>query len=156
MNLELTPTFLSFLILIGLFGFFCNSYAAHFMRHNFDLSKRIYKALFWCCFTNTIGFLASVLTQFCLIIGQKNEFICILFEISVSGPFFIVQSFMLQVSILRCIMKRSKKSAEELVDFQRTVAAFMTSLPFAYFGTLSTFRLSYDIPLGLGHLVSAY
>ena len=58
------------------------------------------------------------------------------------------------MSILRCIMKWSKKSAKELINLQRTVAAFMTPLPFAYLGTLSIFRLSDDKALGLAQLVS--
>ena len=150
----LTPTFLVLLILVCLFGFFCNSYAANYMRNNFDLSKRIYRTLFWCCLINTIGFFASVIADFCLLIAPKHEFICILFEISLSRPFFIVQCLMLEVSILRCIIRRSKTSAEELIDFQRTVAFFMTSLTIAYVGTFSTFLWAKDEPLGFGYLVS--
>ena len=150
----LTPTFIGFLILINLLGLLSNSYAANYMRNNFDLSKMIYKTLLWCCLINTIGFLATVITALYLVNGSKNEFICTLFEISLSGPYFMVQTFMLQISILRCIMRCSKKIAEELKNFQKTVAAFMTPLPFAYLGTLSIFRLANDKSLGLGHLVS--
>ena len=124
------------------------------MRNNFDLSKGIYKALLWCCLINTIGYLASVITALYLLNGSKNEFICAIFEMSIQGPYFIVQTFMLQISILRCIMRCSKKIAEELKNFQKTVAAFMTPLPFAYLGTLSIFRLANEKSLGLGHSVS--
>ena len=86
--------------------------------------------------------------------GSKNEFICTLFEISLSGPYIIVQSFILQISILRCIMRCSKKIAEELTNFQKTVAAFMTPLPFAHLGTFYIVRLAYDKPLGRAQLVS--
>ena len=154
MTLLLTPTFLGFLILISLLGLFSNIYAANYMRNNFDLSKTIYTTLFRCCLIYTIGFLGSVITEFYILYGCKNEFICFLFEISLSSPFFIVQSFILQVSILRCIMKCSKKSAKELINLQRTVAASTTPLPFAYLGTLSIFRLANDKSLGLAQLVS--
>ena len=154
MTLQLTPTFLGFLILICLLGLFSNIYAAIYMRNNFDLSKTIYTTLFRCCLIYTIGFLGSVIIEFYILNGFKNEFICFLFEISLSSPFFIVQSFILQVSVLRCIMKCSKKSAKELINLQRTVAALMTPLPFAYLGTLSIFRLANDKSLGLAQLVS--
>ena len=148
-----TPTFIGFLILF-LLGLFSNSYAANYMRNNFDLSKMIYKTLLWCCLINAIGFLASVITALYLLNGSKNEFICKLFEISLSSPYFIVESFRLQISILRCIMRCSKKSAEELINLQKTVTAVMTPLPFAYVGTFYIIRLANDKSLGLGHSVS--
>ena len=86
--------------------------------------------------------------------GSKNEFICNLFEISLTSPYFIEESFMLLISILRCIMRCSKKIAEELTNFQKTVAAFMTPLPFAYLGTFYIIRLANDKSVGPGHLVS--
>ena len=147
------PTFLGFLILINLIGLFSNSYAANYMKNNFDLSKMIYKALLWCCLINTIGRLASVITALYLLNGSENEFICALFEISFQGPYFIVQTFMLQISILRCITRCSQKIAEELKNFQKTVAAFMTPLPFAYLGTFFAIGLAYDKPLGRAQLV---
>ena len=150
----LTPTFLGFLILICLLGLFSNSFAANYMRNNFDRSKMIYKTLLRCCLINAIGFLASGITELYLLNGSKNEFICNLFELSIRCPFFIVQSLILQISILRCIVRCSKKSAEELTNFQETVTPFMTPLPFAYLGTLSIFRLANEKSLGLGHLVS--
>ena len=154
MTLQLTPTFLGFLILICLLGLFSNIYAANYMRNNFDLSKMIYKTLLSCCLINAVGFLVSVITALYLLNGSSNEFICILFHISLVSPYFIVQSFMINISILRCLMRYSKKSAEELTNFQKTVAAFMTPLPFAYLGFFYTFRLANDKSLGLGHLVS--
>ena len=151
----LTPTFLGFYILFCLLGLFFNSYAANYMRNNFDPSKMIYKTLLRCCLINAIGFLASVITGLYLLNGSKNEFICNLFEISLSCPYFIVQSSMLQISILRCIMRCSKKSAAELINFQKTVAAFTTPLPFAYLGTFYIIILANDKSLGLGpNLVS--
>ena len=150
----LTPTFLGFLILICLLGLFSNSYATNYMRNHFDLSKIIYKTLLRCCLINAIGFLVLAITELYLLNGSKNEFLCNLFEISLGGPYFIVQSFLLQVSILRCIMRCSKKSAEELINFQKTVATFMTPLPFAYLGTFYIVILANDKSLGPGHLVS--
>jgi hypothetical protein len=149
----LTPTFLGFLILICLLGLFSNSYAANYMRNNFDLSKMIYKILLSCCLINAIGFLGLIITELYLLNGSKNELICNLFHISLSSP-FIVRCLMLQISILRCIMRCSKKSAGELINLQKILAAFMTPLPFAYLGTFYTFRLANDKSLGLGHLVS--
>ena len=150
----LTPTFLGFLILICLLGLFSNSYAANYMRNNFDLSKIIYKILLSCCLINAIGFLALVITELYQLNGSENEFICILFQICLTSPHFIVQSFMLEISILRCVMRCSKKSAGELINLQKILAAFMTPLPFAYLGTFYIFRLANDKSLGLGHLVS--
>ena len=150
----LTPTFLGFFILFGLLGLFSNSYVANYMKNHFDLTKMIYKTLLRCCLINAIGFLASVITELFLLNGSKNELLCNLFEISLSGPYFLVQSFILQISILRCIMRCSKKSAEELINFQKTVATFMTPLPFAYLGTFYIVTLANDKSLGLGHLVS--
>ena len=150
----LTTAFLCFFILFRLLGLFLNSYAANYMRNNFDLSKKIYKALLRCCLINSIGFLASVITGLYILNGSKNEFICNLFELSIRCPFFIVQSFILQISILRCIERCSKKSAEELTNFQETVTPFMTPLPFAYLGTFYIIRLANDKSVGLGHLVS--
>ena len=150
----LTPTFLGFFILFCLLGLFSNSFAANYMKNYFDLSKMIYKSLSTCCLINAIGFLASVITELFLLNGSKNELLCNLFEISLGGRYFIVQSFLLQVSILRCIMRCSKKSAEELINFQKTVATFMTPLPFAYLGTFYIVILANDKSLGPGHLVS--
>ena len=114
----------------------------------------IYKTLLRCCLINAIGFLASVITELYILNGSKNEFICNLFEISLSSPHFIVQSLMLQISIFRCIMRCSKKNAEEGINFQNTVAAFMIPLPFAYLGTFYIIRLANDKSVGPGHLVS--
>jgi hypothetical protein len=51
-------------------------------------------------------------------------------------------------------MRCSKKSAEELINLQKTVTAVMTPLPFAYVGTFYIIRLANDKSLGLGHSVS--
>ena len=51
-------------------------------------------------------------------------------------------------------MRYSKKSAEELTNFQKMVAAFMTPLPFAYLGTFYIVTLANDKSLGVGHSVS--
>ena len=150
----LTTTFLGFFILFCLLGLFSNSYAANYMRNRFDLSKTIYKTLLRCCLINAVGFLASVITGLYLLNGNSNTFMCILFHISLDSPYFIVQSFMIKISILRCLMRCSKKSEEELTNFQKTAAAIMTLLPFAYLGTFYTFRLANDESLGLSHLVS--
>ena len=150
----LTPTLLGFFILSGLLGLFSNIFAANYMRNYFNLSKIIYKTLLRCCLFNAIGFLASVISKLYLLNGSKNEFLCNLIEISLSGRYFIVQTFLLQVSILRWIMICSKKSGEELINFQKTVATFMTPLPFAYLGTFYIVGLANDKSLGLGHMVS--
>ena len=85
-----------------------------------------------------------------------SDFICIVFQISLLCPIFIVESFMLQMSVLRCIICCSKKSAEDLNNFQKSLVLFMTPLPFAYTGTMSIFRLSNEKSLGYAHLVSKY
>ena len=146
----LTPTSLGFVIFFCLLGLFSNIYAAYYMRNNFNLSKVIYKTLLRCCLINAIGFLVSVITELYILYGSKNEFICNLLEISLICPYFIVQSFLLQISILRCIMRCWRKSAEELISFQKTVASFMTPLPIAYLGFFYFVIVASDKSFGLG------
>ena len=151
---SLSATLLCFIIIICLIGLIPNFYAANYMRNNFDLSKIIYKTLLWCCLINVFGFIVLLITALYLLIASKNELICIIFQTSLNSPLFIVESFLLQISILRCVIRCSKKNAEELTNFQKVLVAFTTPLPFAYIGTLSIFRLANDKTLGLGHLVS--
>ena len=154
-NPSLSPALLGFIILICFFGLLPNSYAANYMRNNFDLSKMVYKTLLRCCLINVLGFIVLLITAlFLLNSTSKNEFICVMFQTSLTSPIFIVQSSTLQISILRCIISCSKKNEAELNSFQKTVVAFMTPLPFAYLGTLSIFRLANDKSLGMGHSVS--
>ena len=57
----LTPNllFLTFIVFC-LFGILTNSYSLIYMKENFDLSKIIYKVLFWSCYLNIGGFIAVV------------------------------------------------------------------------------------------------
>ena len=154
-NPSLSPDLLCLIILICFLGFLPNSYAANYMKNSFDLSKMVYKTLLWCCLINVFGFIVLLITAlFLLNTTSKKEFICIIFQTSLTSPIFIVQSCTLQISILRCIITCSKKNEAELNSFQKTVVAFMTPLPFAYLGTLSIFRLANDKSLGMGHSVS--
>ena len=126
-NPSLSPALLGFIILICFFGLLPNSYAANYMRNNFDLSKMVYKTLLRCCLINAFGFIVLLITAlFLLNSTSKNELICIIFQTSLTSPIFIVQSCTLQISILRCIISCSKKNEEELNNFQKTVAAVMT------------------------------
>ena len=151
-----SPTFLGFTSLIGLFGLITNSYAAKYMTNNFDLSKMTYKILSWSCLIHVIGCVVILIAALYLWVEGTSEFICIVFQISLLCPIFIVESFMLQMSVLRCIICCSKKSAEDLNNFQKSLVLFMTPLPFAYTGTMSIFRLSNEKSLGYAHLVSKY
>ena len=153
-NPSLSPALLGFIILICFMGLLPNSYAANYMRNNFDLSKMVYKTLLRCCLINAFGFIVLLITAlFLLNSTSKNEFICIIFQTSLTSPIFIVQSCTLQISILRCIISCSKKNEAESNNFQKTVAAFMTPLPFAYLGTFFAIGLAYDKPLGRAQLV---
>ena len=115
----------------------------------------VYKTLLRCCVINAFGFIVLLITALFLLNSTcKNEFICIIFQTSLTSPIFIVQSSTLQISILRCIISCSKKNEAELNNFQKTVAAFMTPLPFAYLGTFYIVRLANDKPLGRAQLVS--
>ena len=149
-----SPTFLGFTSLIGLFGLITNSYAAKYMTNNFDLSKMTYKILSWSCLIHVIGCAVMLMAALYLWAEGANEFICIVFQISLKCPIFIVQSFMLQTSILRCIISYSKKSAHDLNNFQKSLVMFMTPLPFAYIGPMSIYRLANDKSLGYAHMVS--
>jgi hypothetical protein len=151
---SLSPTLLVFIIIVYFFGLLTNSYSANYMRKNFDLSKIIYKTLMRCCLINVIGFIVLLITALYLLIASTNELICIIFQTCIHSPLFIVQSYILQISILRCVISCSKKNSEELINFQKVLVAFMTPLPFAYLGTFCIFRLANDKSLGSGHLVS--
>ena len=150
----ISPTFLVFVILLCLFGLLANSYSANYMRTNFDLSKMIYKTLFWCCLINVLGSIVFLITSLYIFNASESKLVCTVFQVSLQYPHFIVQSFLLLISILRCIISCSKKNAEELINFQKSLVTFMTPLPFGCLGTFYIYRLSNDQPLNIGHLVS--
>ena len=58
----LSSTELGFIVLISLFGLITNSFAANYMKSNFDLSKMIYKILMWSCLVYFIGFIVMLIT----------------------------------------------------------------------------------------------
>jgi hypothetical protein len=151
---HLSPTFLFFIIINCLFGLLTNSYSAYYMTKFFDLSKMIYKTLLWCCLINIIGFIVLLITSLNQINASESKLICIVFQVSLQYPLFIVQSFLLQMSVLRCIISCSKKNAEELINFQKILVTFMTPLPFAFLGSVYIYKLSNEEPLNFGHLVS--
>ena len=151
---SLSPTLLVFIIIICLFGLLTNSYSANYMRKNFDLSKMIYKTLISCCFINVIGFIVFLITSLYLINESDSKLVCTVFQVSLQYPVFIVQSFLLVISVLRCIISCSKKNAGELINFQKRLVTFMTPLPFACLGTFYIYRMSNEKPLNFGHLVS--
>ena len=151
---SLSPTLLVFITIVYFFGLLTNSYSANYMRKNFDLSKMIYKTLFWCCLINVLGSIVLLITSLYLFNGSESKLVCTVFQVSLQYPHYIVQSFLLLISVLRCIISCSKKNEADLNNFQKTVAAVMTPLPFAYLGTLSIFRLANEKSLGLGHSVS--
>ena len=153
---HLLLTFLVFIIINCLFGLLTNSYSANYMIKHFDLSKMIYKTLLWCCLINVIGFIVLLITSLYLFNASESKLICIMFQVSLQYPLFIIQSFLLQMSVLRCIISCSKKNAEELINFQKSLVTFMTPLPFAFLGSFYIYKLSNDEPLNFGHLVSTY
>ena len=151
---SLPPTLLVFIIIVCFFGLLTNSYSANYMRKNFDLSKIIYKILFWCCLINVLGSIVLLITSLYLINASDSKLVCTVFQVSLQYPLFIVKNFLLLISILRGVISCSKKNEAELNNFQKTVVAFMTPLPFAYLGTFYIIRLANDKSVSLGHLVS--
>ena len=151
---RLSPTLIVFIIINCLFGLLTNSYSAYYMRKNFDLSKPIYKTLIRCCFINVIGFIVLLITSLYLINASDSKLVCTVFQVSLQYPLFIVKSFLLLISILRGVISCSKKNAEELINFQKSLVTFMTPLPFAFLGTFYIYRMSNEKPLNFGHLVS--
>ena len=151
---SLLPTLLVFIIIVCFFGLLTNSYSANYMRKNFDLSKMIYKTLFWCCLINVLGSIVLLITSLYLFNASESKLVCTVFQVSLQYPHFIVQSFLLLISILRCIISCSKKNAVELINFQKSLVTFMTPLPFGCLGTFYIYRLSNEQPLNIGHLVS--
>ena len=149
---SLSSNLLVFIIIICLFGLLTNSYSANYMRENFDLSKTVYKILLWCCLINVIESIVLLLTSLYLLTASESKLLCTVFQVSLQYPIFIVQSFLLLISILRCIISCSKKSEEELINFQKSLVTFMTPLPFACLGTFYIYRLSNEQPLNIGHL----
>ena len=111
---SLPPTLLVFIIIVCFFGLLTNSYSANYMRTNFDLSKMMYKTLLWCCLINIIGFIILLITSLYLINASESKLVCTVFQVSLVYPIFIVQSFLLIISVLRCISICSKKNEEEL------------------------------------------
>ena len=153
---HLSPTLLVFIIINCLLGLLTNSYSANYMRKNFDLSKMIYKTLLWCCSINVVGLMILLITSLSLFNASESELICILFQVSLQYPLFIVQSLLLQLSVLRCNVSCSKKNAEELINFQKSLVTFMTPLPFACLGSFYIYKLSNEKPLNFGRLVSLF
>ena len=151
---SLSPTLLVSVIIVCLSGLITNSYSANYMRQNFDLSKMMYKTLIWCCLINVFGFIILLITSLYLINASESKLVCTVFQVSLLYPHFIVQSFLLIISILRCISTCSKKNEEELINFQKSLVTFMTPLPFGFLGTFYIYRLSNEQPLNIGHLVS--
>ena len=151
---RLSPTLIVFIIINCLFGLLTNGYSANYMRKNFDLSKMIYKTLIWCCFINVIGFIVLLITSLYLINASDSKLVCIVFQVSLQYPLFIVQSFLLLISVLRCIISCSKKNADELINIQKSLVTFVTPVPFACLGTFYIYRISEEKPLNFGHLVS--
>ena len=151
---SLSPTLLVFIIIICFFGFLTNSYSANYMRKFFDLSKMIYKTLLCCCLINIFGSIVLLITSLDLFKGSDSKLVCTVFQVSLQYPHFIVQSFLLLISVLRCMISCSKKNAEELINFQKSLVTFMTTMPFACLGTFYIYRLSNEQPLNIGHLVS--
>ena len=150
----LSPTLLVFIIIVCFFGLLTNSYSANYMRKNFDLSKMIYKTLLWCCLINIFGFIVLLITSLFLFNASESKLICIVFQVSLQYPISIKDGFLLQISVLRCVVSCSKKNAEELNNFQKILVTFMTPLPFACLGSVYIYKLSNEKPLNFGHLVS--
>ena len=151
---SLSQNLLVFIIIVCLFGLLSNSYSANYMRKNFDLSKMIYKTLLWCCLINVIGFIVLLITSLHLINASESKLVCTVFQVSLQYPLFIVQSLLLLISVLRCIISCSKKNEEDLISFQKSLVNFMMPLPFACLGTFYIYRMSNEKPLNFGHLVS--
>ena len=150
----ISPTFLVFVILLCLFGLLANSYSANYMRNNFDLSKMTYKTLLWCCSVNIIGFIVLLITSLYLVNASESKLVCTIFQVSLQYQLFILQSHLLLISILRCIISCSKKKAEDLISFQKSLVNFMMPLPFACLGTFYIYRMTNEKPLNFVHLVS--
>ena len=150
----ISPTFLVFVILLCLFGLLTNSYSANYMRNHFDLSKFTYKTLLWCCSVNIIGFIVLLITSLYLVNASESKLVCTIFQVSLQYQLFILQSHLLLISILRCIISCSKKKAEDLISFQKSLVNFMMPLPFACLGTFYIYRMTNEKPLNFVHLVS--
>ena len=150
----ISPTFLVFVILLCLFGLLTNSYSANYMRNNFDLSKLTYKTLLWCCSFNAIGFIVLLTTLLYLVNATESKLVCTVFQVFLQYQLFIIQSHLLLISVLRCIISCSKKNEEDLISFQKSLVNFMMPLPFACLGTFYIYRMSNEKPLNSVHLVS--
>ena len=159
----ISPTFFAFVILLCLLGLLANSYSANYMRKNFDLSKIIYKTLYWCCLINVVGSIVLLITSLYLFNASESKLVCTVFQESLQYQLFIVQchlllifqdSWNLLICVLRCIISCSKKNAEELISLQKSLVNFMMPLPFASLGTFYIYRMSNEKPLNFVHLVS--
>ena len=143
------PIFLGQQILFGLIGILTNTYSLCHMLKKFNLSKINYKLLMVACIINIVQFVAEVLAAIWLLLAP-NEIGCIIMQISLMGPKFVIQCYILEICIARCISMYKKN----YTSFQKSFIYFVSPLPFGYIATFFIVRLGQQKPVGLLHLVS--
>ena len=99
----LPAPFLILTICLDAIGIFTNAYSLHYMKWNFNRSRLIYKLLMFSCTVILLEcFFGVTMASFLFI--TKDNLVCIIFQIAYVAPKFIVNSFILQISLLRCIV----------------------------------------------------
>ena len=99
----LPAPFLILTICLGAIGIFTNGYSLHYMKWNFNTSRLIYKLLMFSCIVTLVECFLEV-TMASILLKTKDNLVCMIFQIAYVVPKFIVNSIILQISLLRCIV----------------------------------------------------
>ena len=94
--------FLFLTIFFGSIGTFTNFYSTIYLKWNFNMSKMSYKLLMWGSLVTLAECLLEVIIAILLSL-TANELACMIFQIAYLAPKFIVNSFVLQISLLRWV-----------------------------------------------------
>ena len=140
-------------ILCGSVGILTNSYSLSYLLKYFNFSKIIYKLLMVANIINIVQCFIEVFAAIWLLL-DTNEIVCIILQISVMAPKFIIQCFLLEICITRCIFIYLKK----YTALQKSLVWFISPLPIVYIATILFVRQDEEKPIGLLllHQVSFY
>ena len=139
--------------IFGIIGLLTNIYSFLYVKKFFNLSKIPYQLLMYASMVNITQLTAVIIAALWLFMVE-NELGCIIFQIAVMAPKFIIQCYVLQITILRFYAVFTSKNPNEVAQFQRLFTSLVSPLPYAYMTIVLIIRLSQQKPLGYLHQVS--
>ena len=146
----LNPIFLGQQIIFGLIGIFTNSYSLYHILMKFNLSKILYKLLMAGSIINIVQFIANILAAIWLLLFTENEIVCIILTFTFIFPKLVLQFYMFEICIVRCIsIYKTNYSI-----FQKSFIYFVSPLPFLYVPSVFVVQLGQHKPVGIVHSVS--